>query len=90
MDTLRFDNLARDLSKHTGSPRRRLILLAGGLTGGLVLGSIAMVETADGRCRKKQHKCHGKCCPSRGPVCCKNYCCKKGYRCCGNKTCCKR
>ena len=89
VDSLRFDGLTRDLAWHRGSRRQLLGRLVGGLLGGLGIAQFALVAPAKGRCRKGQHKCHGNCCPRRGPVCCKKGCCKKGFRCCGNK-CCKK
>ena len=90
MDHVQFDTLVRNVSRQPGTPRRKFVRLVGGLVAGLVIAPLAQIETAEGRCRQSQHNCHGKCCPSRGPVCCRNYCCKKGYKCCGNKKCCKK
>ena len=90
MDTTRFDTLVRDIARTPGTHRRKFMLLVGGLVGGLVIAPIAQVETVEGRCRKGQHNCKGKCCPDRGPVCCKSYCCKKGYKCCGGGKCCRK
>lgn len=91
MDQARFDSLAREIGS-SGARRTLLGGLALGALGALgwETGNIAHEGLAAGRCRDGQRQCHGKCCPRRGPVCCKNWCCKKGYRCCGNHSCCQK
>jgi hypothetical protein len=88
MDGSRFDGFARELVTWPGTRRRLVPGVMLGLLGGTIVAPLAY-EVEAGRCRKGDHKCHGKCCPSRGPVCCKHGCCKKGFKCCnGGRACC--
>jgi hypothetical protein len=88
MDGSRFDSFARDLASWPGTRRRLVPGVVLGLLGGTIVMPLAY-EAEAGRCHKGDHKCHGKCCPSRGPVCCKHGCCKKGFKCCnGGRACC--
>lgn len=87
MDSTWFDRLTR-MAAAPAHSRRTLAAAIGGAFGGVVVPGLARRASAGGVCGKG-HKCHGGCCPKRGPVCCKNYCCRKGFKCCGNKKCCK-
>ena len=88
MDVSRLDEFARDLVAWPGT-RRLMAKLVAALLGGAVVAPMAREAAAGTRCHKGDHKCHGKCCPSRGPVCCKHGCCKKGYKCCNDgRACC--
>lgn len=83
-----FDGFARNVAREA-KPRRALIaaLVAA------ALGSVPpVVEDAMAKvqCRQGQHRCHGKCCPRRGPVCCSHGCCKKGFECCQGNKCCRK
>ncbi len=97
MDESKFDALTRDVATAGGSRRQ----LTFGLTIALLTGAVVMpmaheasaAETAGGACGHGRHHCHGKCCPRRGPVCCKKGCCKKHYHCCkvfGLDACCRK
>jgi hypothetical protein len=89
MDGSRFDGLTRGLIARPGTRRLLAVALVAGFLGRTVEAPMAHEASAAGRCHKGDHKCHGKCCPSRGPVCCKHGCCKKGFKCCnGGRACC--
>ncbi|HEU5434547.1 MAG TPA: hypothetical protein VFU81_22935 [Thermomicrobiales bacterium] len=98
MEGSRFDGLIRDAAAAAANRRQ----LAFGLAVGLATGAVVMPmaheaaaapEAAGGNCGHGRHHCHGKCCPRRGPVCCKKGCCKKHYHCCnvvGIPACCRK
>lgn len=91
MDGTRFDALTRHAATRPGSRRALAVGLLAGLAGGTAAAPLAHEAAAGGKCDKGKKKCHGACCPRRGPVCCKKGCCKAGYKCCRNGSkCCKK
>src|SRR3954462_10333391 len=82
MDGSRFDGFTKDLAHWSGTRRRLVPGVIMGLLGGTIVPPVVHEVAAGGKCHKGDHTCHGKCCPSRGPVCCKHGCCKQGFRCC--------
>ena len=89
MDTSRIDRLTRLMALPAQSRRKLVLAVIGAAIGSVTIPGLRWHAAASAKCPNGKHKCHGHCCPARGPVCCKGYCCKKGYKCCGNNKCCR-